>query len=104
MRVSPTVASSPAKFVRAHNPSVGRQPLLNALRRHWPEYVMEGVELGLYMIATCVFLVLLEYPTSLIHQALPDPALRRVLIGIAMGMTAIGIIYSPPGSTLGRTL
>jgi aquaporin Z len=101
MRVSPTVASSPAKFVRAHNPSVGRQPLLNALRRHWPEYVMEGVELGLYMIATCVFLVLLEYPTSPIHQALPDPALRRVLIGIAMGMTAIGIIYSPLGQRSG---
>ena len=32
-----------------HDPSLGRQPLLNFLRRHWPEYVMEGVELGLYM-------------------------------------------------------
>ena len=56
---------------------------------------MEDAELGLYMISVCAFVALLEYPTSPVHQALPDPALRRVLIGIAMGMTAIGIIYSP---------
>ena len=36
-----------------------------------------------------------------VHQALPDPTLRRVLIGIAMGMTAIGIIYSPLGQRSG---
>ena len=53
---------------------------------------MEGAELGLYMISACAFVVLLEYPTSPVYQALPDPALRRVLIGIAMGMAAIGIM------------
>jgi aquaporin Z len=47
------------------------------------------------------FVVLLQYPTSPIHQAFPDPALRRVLIGIALGMTAIGIIYSPLGQRSG---
>ncbi|MBI3796125.1 MAG: aquaporin [Deltaproteobacteria bacterium] len=62
---------------------------------------MEGAELGLFMISACAFVVLLEYPTSPIHQALPDPALRRVLIGTAMGMTAIGIIYSPLGQRSG---
>jgi aquaporin Z len=102
MRVSPTVASSPAK-VRTipHHAPVGGHPLLNALRRHWPEYVMEGVELGLYMISACVFVVLLEYPISPVHQALPDPILRRVLFGIAMGIAAIGIIYSPLGQRSG---
>jgi Major intrinsic protein len=102
MRVSPTVASSPEKVCTSpHDVSVGRQPLLNALRRHWPEYVMEGIELGLYMIAACAFVVLLQYPTSPVHQAFPDPALRRVLIGVALGMTAIGIIYSPLGQRSG---
>jgi len=76
---------------------VGGHPLLNALRRHWPEYVMEGTELGLYMISACVVVVLLEYPTSPVHLTFPDPLLRRVLIGIAMGLTAIGLIYSPLG-------
>jgi aquaporin Z len=102
MRVSPTIASSPEKVCTSrHDASVGRQPLLNALRRHWPEYVMEGIELGLYMIAACAFVVLLQYPTSPVHQAFPDPALRRVLIGVALGMTAIGIIYSPLGQRSG---
>jgi aquaporin Z len=62
---------------------------------------MEGAGLGLYMIAACAFVVLLEYPTSPVHQALPDPALRRVSIGTAMGLTAIGIIYSPLGQRSG---
>ena len=74
---------------------------LGTLGLHWPEYVMEGVELGLYMISACAFVVLLEYPTSPVHQAFPDPALRRALFGIAMGMTAIGIIYSPLGQRSG---
>jgi hypothetical protein len=103
MRVSPTVASSPAK-VRTipYHASVGGHPLLNALRRHWPEYVMEGTELGLYMISACVVVVLLEYPTSPVHLTFPDPLLRRVLIGIAMGLTAIGLIYSPLGQRARR--
>ncbi len=72
-----------------------------ALQRHWPEYVMEGAELGLFMISACLFVALLEYPSSSIHQLLPDPTLRRVLIGVAMGATAIAIIYSPIGQRSG---
>src|SRR5262245_8947982 len=75
--------------------------LFDALRRHWPEYVMEGAELGLFMISACAFVVLLEYPVSPVHQAIPNSALRRTLIGLAMGLTAIGIIYSPLGQRSG---
>ena len=35
-----------------------------ALRLHWPEYLMEAAELGLFMISAGVFGVLLEYPGS----------------------------------------
>lgn len=72
-----------------------------ALQRHWPEYMMEGAELGLFMISACLFVALLEYPSSSIHQLLPNPTLRRVLIGVAMGATAIAIIYSPIGQRSG---
>src|SRR5262245_36815924 len=86
------------KFVRfPHDASVGRHRLLNALRHHWPEYVMEGAALGLYLLSACVVVVLLEYPTSPVHHALPNPALRRVLMGIATGGTALGLISSPLG-------
>ena len=54
-------------------------PLLTAVTRHWPEYLMEGVELGLFMISACAFVVLLAYSTSPVRQALTNPFLRRVL-------------------------
>jgi aquaporin Z len=63
--------------------------------------MIEGAELGLFMISACAFVVLLEYPTSPVHQSIPDPFLRRILIGMAMGLTAIGIIYSPLGQRSG---
>ena len=72
-----------------------------ALSSHWPEYLMEGAELGLFMISACAFVVLLEHPTSAVHQAIDNSTLRRVLIGLAMGLTAIAIIYSPMGQRSG---
>src|SRR5262249_54133029 len=99
---SPTGTSSPAK-VRAipHDTSVGGPPLLTALRRHWPEYVMERAQLGLSMLAACAFGVCLKSPTSPVHQPVPDPILRRVLLGMAIGLTAMGLIYPPLGQRSG---
>jgi len=73
----------------------------SALRTHWPEYLMEGSLLGLFMISACFFTVLLQHPSSLVRQSLPSPLLRRVLTGIAMGLTAICLIYSPWGKQSG---
>ena len=77
------------------------RPLSNIVREHWPEYLMEAAGLGLFMISAAVVTSLLEYPYSPLHHLLPDPGIRRVLIGIAMGLTAIGIIYSPWGKRSG---
>jgi aquaporin Z len=68
---------------------------------HWPEYAMEGVLLGLFMISACVFTVILQLPHSPIRQAISSAVLRRVLTGIAMGLTAITLIYSPWGQRTG---
>ena len=75
-----------------------------ALRRHWPEYLMEALGLGLFMVSACVFTVLLEHPGSPPHEAIESPVLRRVLIGLAMGLTAVSIIYSPWGQRSGAHL
>ncbi|HET6518576.1 MAG TPA: aquaporin [Geminicoccaceae bacterium] len=72
-----------------------------ALRRHWPEYLMEAGGLGLFMVSAGLFATLLEYPGSPVHRALADPLVRRALMGLAMGLTAIGIIYSPWGQQSG---
>jgi aquaporin Z len=63
--------------------------------------LIEGACLGLFMISAFIFGTLLEHPASAIHQAVPDPTLRRLLMGLAMGGTAIAIIYSPWGKRSG---
>lgn len=75
-----------------------------ALARHWPEYALEAAGLGLFMLSACAFTVLLEHPASGVHAALNDGWVRRGLIGIAMGLTAIALIYSPLGKRSGAHL
>lgn len=75
--------------------------MTDALKHHWPEYLIEAACLGLFMISAFGFGTLLEHPASPVHQALPNPLLRRFLMGLAMGLTAICIIYSPWGKQSG---
>ena len=77
------------------------QGMVDALRRHWPEYLMEAWGLGTFMVSAGLFATLLWYPGSPLAQALPDGMARRALMGLAMGLTAIGIIYSPWGQRSG---
>ena len=72
-----------------------------ALRAHWPEYLREGAELGLFMISACAFGVLLGHPASPVRQQLVSPFTRSLLGGLAMGATAVAIIYSPWGRRSG---
>jgi aquaporin Z len=73
----------------------------DALKHHWPEYLMEAAELGLFMLAAGLLGVLMEHPDSPVRQVIPDAFHRRMLTGLAMGLTAIGIIYSPLGKQTG---
>jgi aquaporin Z len=75
--------------------------MFDALKKHWPEYLMEAIELGLFMFSACAFTILLFHPSSPIAQTLHDGVLRRLLMGTAMGLTAITIIFSPMGKRSG---
>lgn len=76
----------------------------STLREHYPEYCVEAVGLSLFMISAALCTILLEHPRSPVHESIADPVMRRLLIGIAMGMTAVGIIYSPWGQRSGAHL
>jgi aquaporin Z len=77
------------------------QSMVDALLRHWPEYFMEAFELALFMLSACAFTVLLFHPLSPVAQAIPNQMFKRVLMGVAMGSTAIAIIFSPFGKRSG---
>jgi aquaporin Z len=73
--------------------------MLDAIRNRWREYLIEAWCLGMFMISACVFAVVLLRSGS--PAAVFDPAIRNVLMGLAMGGTAIAIITSPWGRRSG---
>jgi aquaporin Z len=84
--------------------STSRLPPLSgaeSLRRHWPEYLMEAAALGIFMVSAGVFTALLECPGSFAQRTIANEAVRRGLIGVAMGTTAMALIYSPWGRRSG---
>jgi aquaporin Z len=65
---------------------------------------MEAAELGLFMVSALFFATLLEHPDSPLRGSIPNDTARRVLGGLAMGATAIALIYSPWGKQSGAHL
>jgi aquaporin Z len=75
--------------------------MIRTLRDHWPEYLCEAAELGLFMISAGLFTILLWYPKSPVPAFIPSEFIRRMLTGVAMGSTAITLIFSPLGKRSG---
>lgn len=73
--------------------------MLDALKNHWPEYLIEGWCLGTFMVSACIFGVLLFHSSS--PAADLDLTTRNILMGLAMGSTAVAIIKSPWGKRSG---
>ena len=88
--VHPAQASAP----RGAGPAV-------LMHHHWPEYLIEALYLGLFMISACTFALVFEHPASPVRQLIEPPALRRIPMGLAMGLTAVALIYSPLGKRSG---
>src|SRR5712672_2300672 len=92
---------------------IGVQPPSTALRRsdglsaiaslcdHWPEYLMEVGELGLYLFVACVVATLLEHPASIVRQSIASAVARRALMGLVMGATVTAIVISTWGKRSG---
>jgi len=73
----------------------------DALAKHWPEYLIEAWALGTFMVSAALATLLLESSRSPLRGLLADAQIHRAIIGLAMGGTAIGLIYSPWGQRSG---
>jgi aquaporin Z len=71
---------------------------------HLAEYALEGSLLGGFLVSASLVTAALQLPSSPLHAAIPDPLARRVLTGIAMGVTLVAIVYSPAGRRSGAHL
>jgi aquaporin Z len=74
---------------------------LTNLRFHWPEYVMELAEMGLYLFCTCIFATLFQHPASPIRHLLPSAIVRRACFGITVGATIAAVVLTPWGKQSG---
>ena len=72
-----------------------------ALTRHWAEYLIEAAGLGLFMVSASLFAVLLFHPRSPVLVVLDGVLARRAVMGLAMALTAITLIYSSWGRRSG---
>ena len=70
-------------------------------RLHWSEYFIEAGAIGTFMVSAAVFAAILYHPWSPIATHISSDWLRRGLMGLAMGSTAVLIIYSPWGQRSG---
>jgi aquaporin Z len=75
--------------------------VLERLKSHWPEYLIEAAALGAFMVSAGMFSVLMDAEGSPVRSLIADDDVRRALVGIAMGLTAIAIVYSPWGQRSG---
>jgi len=64
-----------------------------AFRKNWKHYLQEALGLAIFMISACFFSAMLFSEIS--SWYLPNVMMRNVLMGIAMGATALFIFYSP---------
>ena len=69
--------------------------------RHWTEYAIEAWALATFMVSAATFAAVLYHPLSPLASRISSEWLRRGLMGLAMGSTAVSIIYSRWGQRSG---
>jgi aquaporin Z len=75
--------------------------MLSTVAPHWPEYFIEAALLGMFMLSACATVVVVHHPASPFAARFRNGRAKRLVVGIAMGVTAIALIYSPLGGRSG---
>jgi aquaporin Z len=82
-------------------PAVIQPAIMQRAAAHWPAYVIEGACLALFMISAVSFATVLQHPSSPVAHWTSAALLRRIPMGLAMGLTNAALIYSPLGARSG---
>ena len=75
--------------------------LPSVFKRNWRLYLYEASELALFMLSACGFTIILFEPSWFGTRFVPSEIIRRALMAMAMGITAVLIIRSPMGKRSG---
>lgn len=76
--------------------------MIQAIRKHWPEYLMEAISVAIFLFVAGMGATLLRHVDSPIYPYVSGaPMLQRLLLGLVVGLTAVSIVYSPVGKRSG---
>lgn len=75
--------------------------MYQALKQNYSLYLIEAWALGMFMLSATFFAGLLSLPGLPLGTMVTEPFFRRCWMGLAMGLTAVGLIYSGWGRRSG---
>src|SRR5262245_21508225 len=75
--------------------------IIEAVSTHWREYLMEGTEIGVLMLSTCIWGTLIYSNDSPLTSLGLSQAFKSMLMGTAIAITTFLIIRSPFGRRSG---
>ncbi len=81
--------------IRIDTGSNGWKQLSASFRKNWRHYLQETLGLGIFMISACFFGAMLFSPQSPWFHVAGNALNRNMIMGGAMGLTALFIFYSP---------
>jgi aquaporin Z len=73
----------------------GWEQMKASYKKNWRHYLQEAFGLAIFMISACFFGAMLFSEKSTWYHAIPNGFMRNMLMGVAMGATALFIFYSP---------
>jgi aquaporin Z len=75
--------------------------VLESLRTHWPEYLMEASGIASYLFLVCAFATVVLHPGSPVPHFIHNPLFRRALMGVLIGSAVVAIVMTPWGKQSG---
>lgn len=75
--------------------------MLETIRKNGSLYLIEAWALGMFMVVASLAVIVIEHPALPVRAAIPSGDVRRAIIGLCMGLTAVGLIYSGWGKRSG---
>ncbi len=78
--------------------------MIRAFKLNWKLYLIEAWALGMFMISAILFTMLFEHPSFYFKTAISSSLERRFFIDLAMGATAVFLIYSGWGKKSGAQM
>ena len=81
--------------IQANTGKTGWVQMKAAFKKNRKHYLQEALGLAIFMLSACFFGAMLFAEKSTWRLAIPGEMPRNVLMGIAMGVTALFIFYSP---------